>query len=499
MGWLTKLSAKQRNFHDCFLSHFSSPSLIARASTSRIRRVSILTNIDIVVETTSNDCIHSLVTFITALCFVPTQTRLHEMPRVLSASFDHPAQFAEIIDTSGAQHIGLRHATSAIELRRARQPGYGTPTSRNRKGIQQVLRAAPSLPLRRISHNSLRSVSRYMSSCAKEPFPLLYASESEGCLVHTPESLRSDFHEAYLSPPNSEFGEPPHPSSESGSSESADNFPFPLNAVPLLTASSATATNKKAPQTPKRRPPSASSKYLSPSLTPDRYISSRFSPQDPSKTFRLSKSPHQLSRSEKLIRHDSASPDPFGPLRVPRSRNTGATPTNGDLQALRPRTRLTGATNMLSLPQDALALQTRQASAGAIWNVGGNAQLTHTSPIRSVSNGRGGFISGGSNAPLYTSQFLHKDILDQDLERMEGRLAEALEIDQTSRILKISRTPAQSRSISTGAIGVKRKRVYVQPRTRWRNGEWTVEGSRSREFPLYVSATRLKSPNQDEC
>lgn len=402
------------------------------------------------------------------------------MSRVLSTSLDKIAFFVETSNTSNTPSIRLHHAASAIELRRGRQTGYGRPSSSDGNRFQQTLRAvssAASLPLGDISHNACRSVSRSSSSCGKLPSSSSHASECNVCWVQTPEIPGSVGSEAWLTPPHSERGISARLSPESHSPDSgSDAFPFPLNPALLPISSSAIGTNE-GPRTPKRR--LARSKYLTASPSPDRYISSRFSSQEPSKTFRLSKSPHQLTGSEKLLRHNSASPDPFGPLIVPRLRDTATiTPINRDSA---PRSRLTGTANVLSLPQDTVALQIRQASAGAIWNIGGNAQLTHTGPVRSVSNGRGGFLSSGSNAPMYTTQFFDDDISRRDGERLEARLAAALKIDQTSRILDV-RTSVP-RSVSTGIIGVKRKHLYIEPRTRWKDGEWTLEGIRSREYP----------------
>ena len=222
--------------------------------------------------------------------------------------------------------------------------------------------------------------------------------------------------------------------------------------------------------------------YLTPPVTPDRYISNRFSPQEASKSFRLSKSPHQLSSSERLLRHPSATPDPFGPLIVQRRREArDTTLVDRDDLAMRFRNRTMGITHVLALPRDTLALQNRQASAGAIWNVGGSTPATHSGPICSVSNGRGGFLSSGSNAPMFTSHFFDDDLLDHSMERMESRLAAALDIDLTSRVLNNSRLSPTTRSASTSSFGVKRKAPYTAPRTHWKHGEWTQGGSQSRK------------------
>ena len=224
------------------------------------------------------------------------------------------------------------------------------------------------------------------------------------------------------------------------------------------------------PRTPSRRRPSGRHCWTPPS-SPDRYISNRQNPQEASKTFRVSKSPHQLSSSERLLRHPSATPNPFGPLVVPRTRDHGtAAAVAGDVQSQRSPPRTMGFTNLLTLPQDTLVLQDRQISAGAVWNVGGSNAATHSGPIRSISNGRGGFLSSGSNAPMHTSHFYDEDILDHSLGRMESRLAAALDIDVTSRVIDTSRP---TRSVSVNATGTKRKYVHSDPRIRWKDGEWT--------------------------
>lgn len=337
------------------------------------------------------------------------------MSRMASASLDETAFPIEVSAFRLFQPKRLRHAVSAVDFRRRRRPGYGSPT--DGKVLQQGVRAissAASLPFSDISHNVRTPVSTCTLGPGKQPFSARHSPEFESCSVQPPDLQER----AYLTPP--EFAP--------RSYESSGSFPFPLNPAPLPISSPATAI-VNGPQ--RRRLPIARPKLLTPCSSPDRYVSSRFSPQEPSKTFRLSRSPHQLSGSEKFLRHESASPDPFGPLVVPRLSHAGA---HGDLQARTPpRSRLPGAANVLSLPQDALALQTRHASVGAIWNIGGNAQLTHTEPVRSVSNGRGGFISSGSNAPMYATQFFDNDAASRDVDRMEARLAAALGIDQTSR------------------------------------------------------------------
>ena len=91
------------------------------------------------------------------------------------------------------------------------------------------------------------------------------------------------------------------------------------------------------------------------------------------------------------------------------------------------------------------------------------------------------FSSSGSNAPMFTSHFFDDDLLDHSMERMESRLAAALDIDLTSRVLNNSRLSSTTRSASTSLIGVKRKAPYIEPRTHWKHGECTHGGSQSRK------------------
>lgn len=404
------------------------------------------------------------------------------MPRLVSASVDETVfDLTKRSHLQEARSLRLSHAVSATELRGTRPAGYASSVAQKRKVLQRHRRAASSFPLSSISHNTRKSVSRSENSNSKESVPSLPASKLD---EHwTPISALSSAPSAYPTPPASEASSPrPLSACEDDGCEVVDDLPFPLSPVPLPPLKFPASSNDEGLYTPNRRATSAAILPSTPTRSRDRYISSRFSPQEPSKAFRLSKSPSQLSASEKLVRNNSATPDPFGPLLLPRVRDIRTHAPNQSLPAAALRLpRPVGTTNITTLP-DPFTTQDRHASAGAVWNIGGGALGHHHGPIRSVSNGRGGFVSGGSNAPMYSSQFFDDDTSDQDLERMEARLAAALDIDQTVRILDISRSPQSPRSASTGGIGSKRKRPYVEPRTRWKYGDWMREGSQSRTY-----------------
>ena len=126
---------------------------------------------------------------------------------------------------------------------------------------------------------------------------------------------------------------------------------------------------------------------------------------------------------------------------------------------------------------DAMGIQNRQASIGSLWNVGGNTQATLPAPVRGVSNGRGGFLSSGSNAPMYDSHFLDDLSTDQDVDQMERRLAAALGIDRTLRVLENTTRLENSRVVSTGSVGIKRKHIFLEQHAAWKGGEWIQSGS----------------------
>lgn len=84
---------------------------------------------------------------------------------------------------------------------------------------------------------------------------------------------------------------------------------------------------------------------------------------------------------------------------------------------------------------DLLAESIRQISLGAVWSVGGPsaAQLGST---HGVPDGHGGLTASGSNAPMHTAGFLDGDTPNEQTRAHESRLALALDIDQTSPILR---------------------------------------------------------------
>ncbi|KAL2352060.1 meiosis-specific APC/C activator protein AMA1 [Cryomyces antarcticus] len=219
------------------------------------------------------------------------------------------------------------------------------------------------------------------------------------------------------------------------------------------------------------------------SQTPDRFIPKRSSGTSSRDSFHFSKPPEKLTTAERLVRQRTVGPDPFS--RTIRSRTRPAT----QYDSMRgPRvvhgvlTRL-GSTGVLGLRRNIPVTSNRAISSGGIWNVGGTAPAADT--VRSVSDGRGGRLASGTNAPLYRSLFLNRTDPKDDLEVYESRVALALGIDQSSRILGPTSpigdpgsplSSPQPASSSSGALSSPSRDDSHLP-TVWRDNEWITEGS----------------------
>ena len=406
------------------------------------------------------------------------------MRRIISASVDDSLYSADHLRASEVDFNRIHHAASAVELRGSWQPKYATVRPRKREG-RRFLRTASSLPLSETSDNARIFYSCSDRSVSEDQSSTLQAADHCGSRSSSPVHGFSDGEGSYPSPPASESTVPSTPSIESRSSEGVDPSSFPLIPVPFSTSSPTSANDNGECQLLRGQGIGTTAGLRTPSTSPDRYVSNRYTPQSASETFRVSKPYQQLSSGEKLLRNSSATPDPFGPLAIRRVQEDRIyASASADSRSTRLRTRTIGTTNVQHPPQDPLAIQNRQASAGAVWNVGGSSQANPSGPIRGISDGRGGFISSGSNAPMFTSHFFDDDTLEQDNSQLEGRLAIALNIDQTCRVLNIPGSPVQDRSVSTGSIGTKRKYPSLEPRTRWINCQWVQEGSQPREATL---------------
>ena len=275
-------------------------------------------------------------------------------------------------------------------------------------------------------------------------------------------------------PPDSDDDEQDDSASDNESASSPATSPFPLSPRTLI------APGLMSLETPVKRQYKGSINISPRSSLPDRFISDRASPSSPhtpTETFRVSKPLTQLSPNERLVRHNSASPDAFGPLHISRIRNQRLQNLR-DRQSpalQRPVNRAIGLTNVNGLPLNIAGAQNRQVSPGTIWAVGGTAQASPTTPVRGVSNGRGGWLSSGSNAPMHESHFLDDLSTDQDVDQMERRLAAALDLDQTLKVFTNTKPSESPRIVSTGSIRFNKRSLYLEPKAVWRDDAWMHE------------------------
>jgi hypothetical protein len=123
----------------------------------------------------------------------------------------------------------------------------------------------------------------------------------------------------------------------------------------------------------------------------------------------------------------------------------------------------------------------RQFSGGAVWNVGGRAAAV-LEPVHAVDDGRGGFVASGSSAPLYSAGFFAPSDPAADRDMHERRLALALDIDTSTRMISPNRlsSPTSSSLDTSSDNGYSPSRRLV-----WKNNEWTKEGSISRMTRSY--------------
>lgn len=200
------------------------------------------------------------------------------------------------------------------------------------------------------------------------------------------------------------------------------------------------------------------------SRVPDRFVPVREDSNPPSYRFHTNKEPHELSSAERLTRHQGSTPDPF---RI-RPRRNGTS----DFRSISRSDSYEGtrAATTLRLHSGAGAsVLEREVSVGAVWSVGGAPPPGSIA----VDSGRGQLVGNGTNAPFYAASFLlAQPQVDQDGESHEGRLARALELGRTQRVLgtdKYSTFPQRRHTVAY-RLGVP------TTETAWNGTEWSNDG-----------------------
>ncbi|KAF2105327.1 WD40-repeat-containing domain protein, partial [Lophiotrema nucula] len=211
-----------------------------------------------------------------------------------------------------------------------------------------------------------------------------------------------------------------------------------------------------------------------PTRTPDRFIPLRRPPNVTRESYELNKPTDRLTPDERVLRHGATSADPFS-RRLRRSNRLV-----DELRSLREsHSVVSGRANStrrganIGLRRSSYTFGTRQVSAGAVWNVGGSSAVNHSDTVVGVSNGRGGMLGSGTNAPLYTSMFLNGSDPEAELEAYERRLALALDVDQAERVLEHSAPSTPSAAGSNSCSPPHQSTA----KHLWRDNVWTKDGA----------------------
>ncbi|KAI7280948.1 WD40 repeat-like protein [Hortaea werneckii] len=196
--------------------------------------------------------------------------------------------------------------------------------------------------------------------------------------------------------------------------------------------------------------------------TPDRFISIR--PRTPTKDnlARVRNTPGS-SPLAGYVSHGSAEADPFAP---PPRRSIRMAEQFATLRGPPPRPRDVGRSpTLVGTPS---TLDQRSASDGAIWHVGGSIV---TEGVASTTTGRGGRVTSGTSAPHYTADFLRKTSATEEEVRHSRRLALAMDLDRSPKILDHSSPPTRSSGTNSAPQSAS-GRV-------WRDSAWELEGPSS--------------------
>ncbi|KAK4102043.1 WD40 repeat-like protein [Parathielavia hyrcaniae] len=189
----------------------------------------------------------------------------------------------------------------------------------------------------------------------------------------------------------------------------------------------------------------------------DRFIPARPQGTDATDWFKTGKAPHELTSTERLLRHSGATEDafvyrrrvvtPFGLESHSRSRGETAASRNTVGSVLGP------------LDQNSIDGNESQVDANFAWTVG----LGGTA----VNNGRGQLVRSGTNARLFRTTFpTAKPKTDEELEKHKARLAAALGLDRAHRVLEVNA------AIHHGSN--RKKPGYIH--TQWNGAEWVNDG-----------------------
>lgn len=212
----------------------------------------------------------------------------------------------------------------------------------------------------------------------------------------------------------------------------------------------------------------ATRKNFSASVSPDRFIPKRQFAEISSTPFRVNKYPQTLSPEEKVLRRRLPGDDPFLPSRDQAPAFPGQRPTPTRLRQ-RPLQRPRLVTDLAVAGGTRRNDFLRRVSAGAIWGVGGTGPMLGD-PSMAASNGASSLSGRGSAAPTYVAKFLPTSNRAGDRNKHESRLALALDIDPTARLLGTC-APCAENSPSPFSPYYERLSPFVWKDSAWKRGE----------------------------
>lgn len=265
-------------------------------------------------------------------------------------------------------------------------------------------------------------------------------------------------------------------------------FPFPdldRNDSPLSPLSTRLSSSPLRPSQRSSTRPSNSVSFP-PVQTPDRFMPIRQS-SSTRDSFEISRSPERLTEQERIVRSADVAPDPFSrrvranaARLVSRLRASTITST-----ASRPTPQPT--TSIVTIRRNSTGSAARTFSPRSIWNIGG-IHAESSDPVNRIPDGRGGYITSGSTAPLYSANFFSHTDSASEQDMHERRLALALDIDSSSRLLSTSSPSSESRSLDVNhEVGSS-----TPGKLTWDNNEWNREGSTARALQIISSEPHAK-------
>ncbi|KAK5658622.1 hypothetical protein OQA88_2015 [Cercophora sp. LCS_1] len=206
----------------------------------------------------------------------------------------------------------------------------------------------------------------------------------------------------------------------------------------------------------------------------DRFIPNRQDSSDTVQTYKTGKAPHELTKTEKILRHGDGTEDAFRLRRRNVSHDLRGQSLSDSLGPSSARVR-----NILSpLDQNNERNPARQVSHGNVWGVGGVVPSA-----AAINNGRGQLLRSGTNARLFRTTFPNnKPRIEDDLENHEARLAMALGMDRAKRVLETNMPHRR------GENGTPTKSS-----TQWNGVEW-VQENESKASPKPTETRDLPIP-----